>query len=31
VEGFFESADPSEISQRLRAEFYVTPFEVHVG
>ena len=28
---FFESADPSEIQQRLHSEVYVTPIEVAVG
>ena len=31
LELFFESADPSEIQQRLRSEVYVTPIEVAVG
>ena len=31
LELFFESADPSEIQQRLRSEIYVTPIEVAVG
>ena len=31
LELFFETADPSEIKQRLRTEIYVTPIEVAVG
>ncbi len=31
LELFFETADPSEIQQRLRSEVYVTPIEVAVG
>ena len=31
LELFFETADPSEIKQRLRTEVYVTPIEVAVG
>ena len=31
LELFFETADPSEIQQRLRSEVYVTPIEVSVG
>ena len=31
LELFFETADPSEIKQRLRTEFYVTPIEVAFG
>ena len=31
LELFFETADPSEIQQRLRSEVYVTPIEVTVG
>lgn len=31
IELFFESADPSEIQQRLPREVYVTPIEVAVG
>ncbi len=31
VELFFETADKSEISQRLRGEVYVTPIEVRVA
>ncbi len=31
LELFFETADPSEIQQRLRTEVYVTPIEVAVG
>jgi predicted RNase H-like HicB family nuclease len=31
VELFFETADPSEIRQRLHAEVYVTPIEVRIG
>ena len=31
LELFFETADPSEIQQRLSSEVYVTPIEVAVG
>ena len=31
LELFFETADPSEIQQRLRSEVYVTQIEVAVG
>jgi len=31
AELFFETADPSEVSDRLRDEVYVTPIEVSVG
>ena len=31
VELFFETADPSEIQQRLQSEVYVTAIEVNVG
>ena len=31
LELFFETADPSEIQQRLRSEVYITPIEVTVG
>lgn len=31
VELFFESADPSEIVERLSKEIYITPLEVAVG
>ena len=31
LELFFETADPSEIQQRLRSEVYVTPIEVDIG
>ena len=31
LELFFETADPSEIQERLRSEVYVTPIEVAVG
>jgi len=31
VELFFEAADRSEITQRLRGEVYVTPIEVRVA
>lgn len=31
VELFFETADASEIRQRLRGEMYVTPIEVRVA
>jgi predicted RNase H-like HicB family nuclease len=31
IELFFETADESEIQQRLRSEVYVTPIEVAVG
>ncbi|MFQ5807371.1 MAG: type II toxin-antitoxin system HicB family antitoxin [Phycisphaerae bacterium] len=31
VELFFETADPSEVRQRLRSEVYVTPIEVRIG
>ena len=31
VELFFETADPSEVTQRLRGEVYVTPIEVRVA
>ena len=31
LEGFFESADPSEIRERLRGEVYVTRLEIAVG
>ncbi len=31
LELFFETADPSEISQRLHSEIYVTQLEVKVG
>lgn len=31
VELFFESADPSEITERLGTEIYITPMEVTVG
>ena len=31
LELFFETADPSEIKQRLRTEVYVTPIEVAFG
>ena len=31
VELFFESADSSEVSDRLRGEVYVTPIEVRVA
>ena len=31
LELFFETADPSEIKQRLHTEVYVTPIEVAVG
>ena len=31
LELFFETADPSEIQQRLRSEVYVTSIEVAVG
>ncbi len=31
LELFFETADPSEIQQRLPREVYVTPIEVTVG
>ena len=31
LELFFETADPSEIKQRLRTEIYVTPIEVALG
>jgi predicted RNase H-like HicB family nuclease len=30
VELFFESADPSEISNRLNNEVYITPLEVEI-
>ncbi len=31
VELFLETADETEIAQRLRSELYVTPIEVRVG
>lgn len=31
LELFFETADPSEIQQRLHTEIYVTPIEVAFG
>ncbi len=31
LELFLESADPSELQQRLRTELYVTPIEVTIG
>ena len=31
LELFLESADPSEVQQRLRTELYVTPIEVTIG
>ncbi len=31
LELFFETADPSEIQQRMRTEVYVTSIEVAVG
>jgi predicted RNase H-like HicB family nuclease len=31
VELFFESADPSEVAERLSKEIYITPLEVAVG
>ncbi len=31
VELFFESADPSEVTERLGTEIYITPLEVAVG
>ncbi len=31
VELFFESADPSEVLERLGTEIYITPMEVAVG
>ncbi len=31
LELFFETADPSEIQQRLRSEVYVTQIELAVG
>lgn len=31
LELFFETADPSEIQQRMHTEVYVTPIEVAVG
>lgn len=31
VELFIESADPSEVEARMRAEIYVTALEVHAG
>ena len=31
VELFYESADPSEIEERLSTEVYMTPIEVRVG
>ncbi|MFL6375090.1 MAG: type II toxin-antitoxin system HicB family antitoxin [Pyrinomonadaceae bacterium] len=31
VELFFETANPSEISDRLNSEVYITPMEVEVG
>jgi predicted RNase H-like HicB family nuclease len=31
LELFLESADPSELQQRIRTELYVTPIEVTIG
>jgi predicted RNase H-like HicB family nuclease len=31
LELFLETADPSEVQQRLRTEVYVTPIEISVG
>jgi predicted RNase H-like HicB family nuclease len=31
VELFFESAEPSEVLERLSTEIYITPLEVAVG
>jgi len=31
IELFLETADPSEIQQRLHTEVYVTPIEVNIG
>lgn len=31
IELFFETADTSEVQERLRSEVYVTPIEVKVG
>ena len=31
VELFFEEADPSEITERLNPEVYITPMEVEIG
>jgi predicted RNase H-like HicB family nuclease len=31
LELFFESADPSEVKERLQSEFYITQLEVAVG
>lgn len=31
LELFFESADPSEVKERLQSEFYITQLEIAVG